>query len=117
MPVLHAVPGHTEAVLKSLRALVIQSSAPAPRAPSPWVSDMGAIKDNISQCTFLEITFSAENPHADGNAAPGARPRFRPPRRRDPHATSPAYEQWTQRDADRALARGGQRERGRGIYF
>ena len=36
------------------------------------------------------MTYTTENPHADGSAAPGARPRFRPPRRRDPHATSPA---------------------------
>ena len=34
------------------------------------------------------MTYTAENPHADGSAAPGARPRFRPPRRRDPHVTS-----------------------------
>jgi hypothetical protein len=39
---------------------------------------------------FLQMTYTAENPHADGSAVPGARPRFRPPRRRDPHATSPA---------------------------
>jgi hypothetical protein len=43
-----------------------------------------------AQCTFLPITYSVENPHADGSAAPGARPRFCPPRRRDPHDTSPA---------------------------
>jgi hypothetical protein len=55
-----------------------------------WDRALGAIEDNISQCTFLQMTYTAENPHADGSAAPGARPRFRPPRRRDPHATSPA---------------------------
>jgi len=75
---------------QNLRALVMQSSAPAPGAPSPWDSALGAIEDSISQCTFLQMTYTAENPHADGSAAPGARPRFRPPRRRDPHATSPA---------------------------
>jgi hypothetical protein len=32
----------------------------------------------------------AENPHADGDAASGAHPRFRPPLRHDPHVTSPA---------------------------
>jgi hypothetical protein len=40
--------------------------------------------------TFLQMTYTAENPHADGSAAPAARPRFRPPRSRAPHATSPA---------------------------
>jgi hypothetical protein len=75
---------------QNLRALVMQSSAPGLGAPSPWVSAMVAIEDNISQCTFLQMTYTPENPHADGNAAPGERPRFRPPHRRDPHATSPA---------------------------
>jgi hypothetical protein len=75
---------------QNLRALVMQSSASAPGAPSPWDSALGAIEDSISQCTFLQMTYTAENHHADGSAAPGARPRFRPPRRRDPHATSPA---------------------------
>jgi hypothetical protein len=73
-----------------LRALFMQSSAPAPGAPSQWDSAMGALEDSISQCTFLQMTYTAENPQADGSATPGARPRFRPPRRRDPHATSPA---------------------------
>jgi hypothetical protein len=73
---------------QSLRALVMQSSAPAPGAPSPWDSALDAIED-ISQCTFLQMTYTAETPHTDGSAAPGARPRFRPPRRRDPHATFP----------------------------
>ena len=50
---------------------------------------MGAIEDSISQCTFLQMTYTAENSHADCITAPRARPRFRPPRRRDPHATSP----------------------------
>ena len=71
---------------QNLRALVMQSCTPAPGAPpSPWDSAMGAIEDSISQCIFLQITYSnkthtdtAENPHADGSAAPGARPRFRP---------------------------------------
>jgi hypothetical protein len=75
---------------QSLHALVMQSSAPAPGAPSPWDSMLGAIEDSISLCTFLQMTYTDENPHADGNAMPGARPRFRPPRRRDPHVTSPA---------------------------
>jgi hypothetical protein len=72
---------------QSLSTLVMQSSAPAPGARD---SSMGAIEDSISQCTFLQMTYTAENPHADGSAASGARPRFRPPRRRDPYATSPA---------------------------
>jgi hypothetical protein len=64
---------------QNLRALVMQSSAPATGAPSPWDSALGDIEDSISQCTFLQMTYTAENPHADGSAAPGARPRFRPP--------------------------------------
>jgi hypothetical protein len=75
---------------QSLRALVMQSSAPAPGAQSPWDSALGAIEDSISQGTFLQMTYTAENPHADGSATTGAPPCFRPPRRRDPHATSPA---------------------------
>jgi hypothetical protein len=75
---------------QSLRALVIQSSAPAPGAQSPWDGVMGAIEDSISQCTFLQMTYTAESPHADGRATPGTRPRFRPPCRRDPNDTSPA---------------------------
>jgi hypothetical protein len=77
-------------VRQSLCVLVILSSAPSPGAPSPWDCALGVIEDSISQCTFLQMTYTTENPHADGSAAPGARPRFRPPRRRDPHATSPA---------------------------
>ncbi len=75
---------------QNLRALVMKSSAPSPGAPSPWDSALGDIEDSISQCTFLQMTYTAENPHADGSAAPGARPRFPPPRRREPHDTSPA---------------------------
>ena len=75
---------------QSLRALVIQSSAPAPGTPSPWDSELGVIEVSISQCTFLQMTYTAENQHADGNVMPGARPRLHPPCRRDPHATSPA---------------------------
>jgi hypothetical protein len=75
---------------QNLRALVMQSSAPAPGAPSPWDSVLGAIEDSISRCKFLQMTNTAETPHADGRASPGARPRFRPPRHRDHHATSPA---------------------------
>jgi hypothetical protein len=75
---------------QNLRALVMQSSAPASGAPSPWDSALGAIEDSISHCTFVRMTYAGENPHADGSDSPGARPRFRPPRRRDPHATSPA---------------------------
>jgi hypothetical protein len=74
----------------SLCTLVIQSSVPAPGAPSPWDSAMGAIEDSISQCTFLQMTYTAENSHTDGNTASGARPRFHPPRSSDPHDTSPA---------------------------
>ena len=45
---------------QSLRTLVMQSSAPAPGAPSPWESALGAIEDSISQCTFLQMTQTAE---------------------------------------------------------
>jgi hypothetical protein len=56
-----------------------------------WFRDstLGAIEDSISQCTFLQMTYTTETPHADGRASPGAGPRFRPPRHRDPHTTSP----------------------------
>jgi hypothetical protein len=74
---------------QNLRVLVMQSSAPAPGAQSPWDSVMGAIEDSISQCTFLQMTYTAENPHADGSVSTGARPRFRPPRRRDPTTRLP----------------------------
>jgi hypothetical protein len=47
---------------------------------------MMSIEDSISQCPFLQMTYTAENPHADGSAAPGARPRYRPPRHRNLHA-------------------------------
>ena len=70
--------------------MVMQSSAPTPGAPSPWDSVMGAIEDSISQCTFLEVTYTAENPHANGSTLPGSRPHLRPPRQRDPHDTFPA---------------------------
>ena len=75
---------------KNLRALVMQSSAPAPGASSAWDSSLGAIEDSISQCTFLQMTYTAKNQHADCIAASGARPCFHPPLRCDPHATSPA---------------------------
>jgi hypothetical protein len=67
----------------------MQSSAPAPRALSPWDSAMGAIEDSISQCTFLQMTYTAEKPHADGITPSGARPRLRPTITSDPHTTSP----------------------------
>ena len=41
-------------------------------------------EDSISQCPFLQMIDTAGNPHADGSAAPGARPRHRPSRHRDP---------------------------------
>ena len=60
------------------------------RGTVPMGSALGAIEDNISQCPFLQVTFTAEIQHTDGTVATGTRPRFRPPRSRDPHATSPA---------------------------
>jgi len=55
----------------------------------PW-----ATEDSISQCPFLQMTYTAENPHADGSAAPGARPHYRPPRHRDLPATSRTHDNW-----------------------
>lgn len=51
-------------------------------------------EDSISQCPFLQMIYTAENPHADGSAAPGARPRHRPSRHRDPPATSRTHDNW-----------------------
>ena len=53
-----------------------------------------APEDSISQCPFLQMIDTAGNPHADGNAAPGARPRHRPSRHRDPPATSRSHDNW-----------------------
>jgi len=58
--------------------LVIQPSAPAPGAQSTWDSALGAIEDIISQCPFLQMTYTAENPHADDSAAPRSTPTLRP---------------------------------------
>jgi hypothetical protein len=70
--------------------MVMQSSAPTPGAQSPWDSVMGAIEDIISQPTFLQMTYTVENPHADGRDSTGARPCFHPTSPINPHATSPA---------------------------
>ena len=51
-------------------------------------------EDNISQCPFLQMIDTAGNPHADGSAAPGARPRYRPSRHRDPPDTSRSHDNW-----------------------
>jgi hypothetical protein len=40
------------------------------------------------------MTYTTENPNADGSAAPGARPRYRPPRHRDLYATSRTHDNW-----------------------
>jgi hypothetical protein len=58
-------------------------------------SVMGAIEDSISQCTFLQMTYTAENLHADGSDTPGdhhhhdahaaARPASATPTPRPPH--------------------------------
>jgi hypothetical protein len=53
-----------------------------------------ATEDSISQCPFLQMTYTAENPHADGIAAPGARPRYRTPRHRDLPDTSRTHDNW-----------------------
>jgi hypothetical protein len=62
--------GLPSSTCQNLRTLVMQSSTPAPRAPTPWDSEMGAIEDSISQCTLLQMTYTDENPHADGSAIP-----------------------------------------------
>ena len=49
---------------RSLRALVVRSSAPAPGAPSPWGGALGAAEGGVSQCSFLRMSCTAENPHA-----------------------------------------------------
>ena len=64
----------------------MQFSTPALGAQSPWDSEMGDMEESISQCTFLQMTYTAENPHADGSVTPGARPRLRPPCHLDPPA-------------------------------
>ena len=53
-----------------------------------------APEDSISQCPFLQMIDTAGNPHADGSATPGARPRHRPSRHRNPPATSRAHDNW-----------------------
>ena len=53
-----------------------------------------APEDSISQCPFLQMIDTAGNPHADGSAAPGARPRYRPPRHSDLPATSRTHDNW-----------------------
>jgi hypothetical protein len=60
---------------------VMQFSTPTPGALSPWDSVLGAIEDSISQCTFLQMTYTAENLHSDDSTSI---------RTRDPHDTSPA---------------------------
>ena len=53
-----------------------------------------APEDSISQCPFLQMIDTAGNPHADGSAAPGARPRHRPSSHRNPPATSRSHDNW-----------------------
>jgi len=49
---------------RSLRALVVRSSAPAPGAPSPWGGALGAAEGGVSRCAFLRMACTSENPHA-----------------------------------------------------
>ena len=63
---------------QSLCPLVMQSSVQAPGAQSTWDSMLGVTEDSISQCPFLQMTYTAENPHPDGSAVPGTRLRYRP---------------------------------------
>ena len=51
-------------------------------------------EDSISQCPFLQMIDTAGNPHADGSAAPGARPGHRPSSHSDPPATSRSHDNW-----------------------
>ena len=83
----------TSSARQNLRVLVMQSSAPAP-GHSPHGTVQWAIEDSISQCPFLQMTYTAENPHADGSATPGARPRYQPTRHSDLHATSNTHDNW-----------------------
>ena len=56
-----------DAVLRTSTRVTVpmgQCAAPAPGAPSPWDSTLGNIEDSISQCTFLQMTYTAVNPHA-----------------------------------------------------
>jgi len=56
-----------------------------------------ATEDSISQCPFLQMTYTPENPHADGITTPGARPRHRPARPTrhiDPPDTSRTHDNW-----------------------
>ena len=59
-----------DAVLRTSTRVTVpmgQCAAPAPGAQSPWDSTLGNIEDSISQCTFLQMTYTAEN-------QPAARP-------------------------------------------
>ncbi len=40
------------------------------------------------------MTYTAENPHADGSASPGARPHYQPPCHSDLPATSCTHDNW-----------------------
>ena len=53
-----------------------------------------APEDSISQCPFLQMIDTAGNPHADGSAAPGARPRHRQSPHSDPPDTSSSHDNW-----------------------
>ena len=68
----------------------MQFSTPALGAQSPWDSEMGDMEESISQCTFLQMTYTAENPHTDGSVTPGARPRLSLPRHCDPPRPVPS---------------------------
>ena len=63
---------------------------------SPGHSPHGTVRPRGQHLTvpILQMIYTAENPHADGSAAPGARPRHRPSRHRDPPATSRTHDNW-----------------------
>ena len=81
-------------------ALVLKTPQPTTRHPhqhlghSPHGTVRWAIEDSISQFPFLQMTYTAENPHADGSAEPGAHPQYQLPRHSDVHDTSSTHYNW-----------------------
>ena len=82
----------TSGARQSLRALVMQSSAHPGHSPHGTVR--WATEDSISQCPFLQMTYTAENPHADGSTSTSSRPRYQPPSHRKLPATSRTHYNW-----------------------
>ena len=53
-----------------------------------------APEDSISQCPFLQMTYTAETPHADDIVASGARQHYGLPRHNDLHVQSCTHDNW-----------------------